>query len=204
MAQLSADPERSRRAAGRECGACSVCCTVLRVDELAKPADRDCRHQRGEQGCAIHPSRPAVCRGYHCLWLQGGLEEGERPDRTGGLVDLEPDGLGVRLGIREIRPGVFDASPALRAIAERYREQMPVRVIPHGDPGDADRPFRVLQAEGLEHRVHGEWVEVLRHGEAVERRRMPWAERLGRRLSIWWRRRRLPRAADASRVGSVD
>jgi Fe-S-cluster containining protein len=171
-----------------------VCCTVLRVDELSKPAGSDCRHQRAELGCGIHATRPGVCRGYHCLWLQGGLEAEERPDRTGGIVDLEPDGIGVRLGIREIRPGAFEASPALQAIADRYRGQMSVRIIHHGDPDDPDRPFRVLQADGLEHRVHGEWVEVMRHGERLKSHRLPWAERLGRRWSIWLRRLRGSRA----------
>ena len=204
MAQLSPDPQRSRRAEGRACGSCSVCCSVLRVDELSKPAGRDCRHQRGEQGCSIHATRPDVCRGYHCLWLQGGLEESERPDRTGGLVDLEPDGLGVRLGIREVRAGAFEASPELQAIAERHREQMPVRVIHHGDPDDPDRPFRVLQGEGLEHRVEGEWVEVWRRGEFQKRRRLPWAERLGRRISIWWRRRRVTPASRSMRGGVAE
>ena len=41
MAELGSDPERERRAASRTCGTCSLCCTVLRVDELAKPAGRD-------------------------------------------------------------------------------------------------------------------------------------------------------------------
>lgn len=198
MAQLSHDPERARRAAPRDCGPCSACCTVLRVDELSKPAGHDCRHQRGAPdgaGCGIHAERPSVCRGYHCLWLQGGLEDGDRPDRTGGIVDLEPGGLGARLSIRELRAGAFDQSPALQAIAARHREEMPVRVILHGDPNDPDRPFRVLQSGGLEHRVTGERIEIWRDGRHVAVQRLGWAERLGRRVSLWWRGRGLSGAS---------
>jgi len=194
LAQLADDPERARRAAARSCGTCSSCCTVLRVDELAKPAGRDCRHQRGAAdaaGCGIHADRPPVCRGYHCLWLQGGLDDDDRPDRTGGIVDLEPGGLGAQLSIREIRAEAFETSSALQAIAEKHREQMPVRVILHGDPNDPDRPFRVLQAGGLEHRVAGERIEIWRDGEFVAVQSLGWAERLGRKISVWWRGRKL-------------
>ena len=191
MAQLSADPDRQKRAEGRRCGTCSVCCSVLRVDELAKPAGRDCAHQRTEGGCAVHATRPPVCRGYHCLWLQGGLEDDERPDRTGGVVDLGSTGLGVRLTIHEVRAGAFEDSSALRAIADRYREEMPVRVVAAGAVEDPDRPFRVLLAGGVEQRIAGERIETHRDGAPVQIRRLPWAERLARRLSIWWRRRGL-------------
>lgn len=187
MATLGRDVERERRAALRSCGSCSHCCTVLRVDELRKAAGRDCEHQRGEAGCGIYASRPSICRGYRCLWLQGGLEDDERPDRTGGIVDLEPRGLGVQLSIREVRPGAFDASTALQAIAERHREQMPVRISDAVDVMNPDRPFRVLLAEGIEHRVAGEWTEVHRGGVFVERHRLGWAERGARKLSIWAR-----------------
>jgi Fe-S-cluster containining protein len=193
MAELSPDPERARRAAARSCGTCSHCCSVLRVDELAKPAGQDCRHQRGEQGCGIHAQRPAICRGYRCLWLQGGLEEDERPDRTGGIVDLESTGIGLRLGIREVRPGEFDRSLALQTIAARFRNQMPVRVTDADDVMNPDRPFRVLLAEGEEQRVRGERIDVFRSGVFIETRVLSWAERLGRKATIWWRSRTLQR-----------
>ena len=166
---------------------------MLRVDELAKPAGRDCRHQRAEGGCAIHARRPDICRRYECLWLQGGLEEDERPDVLGAVLDLEAVGTGVRLRIHEARPGAFDDSPALQAIADRYRGSMPVRIADVRDLGDPDRPFRVLLAEGVEQRVAGEWVETHHADGRIERRRLPWAERLGRRLAIAWRRRRMAR-----------
>lgn len=191
MAELGRDPERERRAALRSCGPCSLCCTILRVDELAKPAGRDCVHQRGPQGCAIHATRPPICRAYRCLWLQGGLEDDERPDATGGVVDLETTGVGLRLAIREARPGAFDGSPALQAIAERYRTSMPVRITDTGDVADPDRPFRVLLADGVEQRVAGERIEVYRGGVLVESRALPWLERVVLRIGISWRTRRL-------------
>lgn len=184
MAQLGADPERERRAAGRRCGECSLCCTVLRVDELAKPAGRDCAHQRAAGGCAIHATRPPICRAYHCLWLQGGLEEDERPDRIGGVVDLEATGVGVRLAIREARPGSFDASPKLQAIASRHRSSMPVRITDTGDVADPDRPFRVLLADGVEQRVAGLRVETWRDGKRIDSTGIGFAERFARRIAI--------------------
>lgn len=199
MAQLSDDPERARRAAARRCGTCSACCSVLRVDALRKPAGRDCEHQRAGGGCSIHAQRPSICRAYHCLWLQGGLEDDERPDRTGGVVDLEAVGAEVRLSIREIRPGALEASPALRAIAERYRSQMPVRVTDTADLANPDRPFRVLLAEGVEQRVEGERVEIFVAGALREVRRLPWLERVARRLSVWRRRRAMARLESIDR-----
>lgn len=219
MANLTPDPERERRAASRSCGECSLCCTILRVEELAKPAGVDCLHQRSVGpdgrhpaggtratgaaspvgGCGIYATRPPICRGYRCLWLQGGLKDDERPDRLGGVVDLETTGIGLRLAIREARRGAFDASPALQAIAERYREQMPVRISDAEDVMNPDRPFRVLLADGIEQRIQGESMEIHRRGLPVETRRLPWAERLGRRLSIAWRSRRLGRTGAGRR-----
>jgi Fe-S-cluster containining protein len=166
---------------------------VLRVDELAKPAGQDCVHQQGELGCGIHASRPPVCRGYHCLWLQGGLEDDERPDRTGGIVDLEAVGAAVQLAIREVRPGAFDESQALQRIASRYREEMPVRITDTLRLDDPNRSFRVLLADGVEHRVAGEQVEIFENGVLAETKTLPFLERLARRLSIVWRKRALRR-----------
>ena len=178
-------------APGRACGECSLCCTVLRVDELEKPAGRDCAHQRAGGGCAIHAERPRICRAYHCLWLRGGGEAADRPDRLGALVDVVSDGIGARLSIQEARPGAFDASPRLRALAEQYRASMPVRIVEAGAEGDADRPFRVLLPSGEEQRVRGEWIEVRRPGQAPITRRMPLLDRLARRVQVIVRRLRL-------------
>ncbi len=177
----------------RVCGACSLCCTVLRVDELSKPADTDCEYQRAEGGCAIHANRPPICRGYRCLWLQGGLGDDDRPDRLGAVVDLQTIGAETRLAIQEAQPGGLEASPGLRAIIEEYATSMPVRLVEAGNLLDADRPYRVWLPGGEMHRVEGEWRTITRAGAAPERRRLPFIERIARRIAVAVRRIRLSR-----------
>jgi len=60
---------RHPQAEGRECGKCSMCCKVLRIDEIAKPAGKWCDHCKIGQGCTIYESRPHVCRTFACAWL---------------------------------------------------------------------------------------------------------------------------------------
>jgi hypothetical protein len=58
--------------AGRSCGDCAMCCKLLRIDELQKPAYQWCVHARpGSKGgcCSIYQDRPGACKGYACEWL---------------------------------------------------------------------------------------------------------------------------------------
>jgi hypothetical protein len=62
--------EERQTAPGRSCGSCSLCCKLLRVLELDKPANEWCGHCKpGHGGCAIYDSRPQICRGYYCGWM---------------------------------------------------------------------------------------------------------------------------------------
>jgi hypothetical protein len=54
---------------GRACGTCSLCCKVLSISELAKPAGQWCTHCRKGKGCGIYATRPFVCRGAYCEWM---------------------------------------------------------------------------------------------------------------------------------------
>lgn len=179
----------------RSCGPCSLCCRVLRVDEIGKLGGARCLHQRAAGGCGIHPTRPAICRAYRCLWLSGGLREPDRPDRLGAVLDLVNEGAGPWLAVRQAEPGALERSERLREIAEEFRGSLPVRVTDVADALDADRPYRVLLPGGEEHRVAGDRVEILRDGLPVETRRLPWLERQVRRLVLGFRRLRLRRFA---------
>jgi len=182
---------------GRECGACSLCCTLLRVDELGKLGGTPCRHQRvghPEGGCGIHARRPAVCRGYRCLWLEGRLEDGDRSDRLGAVLSLTTLGDTPTLCVHESRPGAYDASPRLQAIAAHFRETLPVRISDAADVLDPERPVRVLLAGGVEQHHLGDRVVVHRPGAEPETHRLPWLDRTLRRAVLAWRRFRLRRA----------
>ena len=186
----------------RVCGECTLCCTVLRVDELGKLGGVPCPKLRSPEatralggGCGIHERRPGICRSYRCLWLQGKLAEGDRPDRLGAVLDLVTTGVETRLEIHEAEPGAFSRSPRLQEIAEQLRAAIPVRVLDVGNVLDPDRPYRILLPGGEEQRVEGERVTRLRGGQVVEERRLPWLERMVRRVANRWRRRRFRRFA---------
>ncbi len=185
-------------APSRECGECSLCCTVLRVDEIGKLGGVPCRHQRAEGGCAIHSRRPQICRAYRCLWLQGSFRDVDRPDALGAVVDLVPEGGQVVLAIRQAEPGAYDRSQRLQEIAAEFRTSTPVRITDVEDVLNADRPFRVLLPDGTEQRVSGEQIAIYRDGELIEESRLPWLERRARRLLVKLRQFKLRRVRKRS------
>src|SRR6185503_2858722 len=78
---------------GRECGACTVCCTWPTIDkpEIQKRSGTTCRHCTAG-GCAIYETRYPICREYYCAWRA--LEmfgEEWRPDRSGVLPYVETE-----------------------------------------------------------------------------------------------------------------
>jgi hypothetical protein len=176
----------------RECGECSLCCTVLRVDALRKLGGVDCIHQDvAGPGCAIHEERPSICRRYACLWRRGSLGIDDRPDRLGAVLDLIAHGETIRLEIHESVPGLYDRSPRLQAIAAEHRGTMPVRISDVGDVLDADRPVRWLLPGGKEQIVRGEWTESKMLDGRVTSRRLSVLARFLRRGALVVRRWRV-------------
>jgi hypothetical protein len=92
-------------AAGRQCGDCTLCCKVMAIEELAKPANTWCPHCRPTRGCQTYASRPAECRSFSCVWLVNELlEEHWKPSRSKLVLTTSEDGLEVRCD-----PGFPDA-----------------------------------------------------------------------------------------------
>lgn len=76
-------------ASGRSCGSCTVCCRVLEIKALDKPAGILCGHNTGS-ACGIYDERPEACARWHCLWRKiGALPDELRPDRSGVVFSLE-------------------------------------------------------------------------------------------------------------------
>jgi hypothetical protein len=94
--------------AGRACGDCTACCTLFPIDrpELAKQAGVACPHLAGG-GCAIHATRPDVCRDWFCGWRRlPRLDEAWRPDRSGIVIVFDDEGV----------PDRYPERPALKFI----------------------------------------------------------------------------------------
>src|SRR4029077_13058191 len=53
---------------GRTCGSCMLCCTVMLVDELNKPAGTTCSYAVAGSGCTTREHRPRSCRRFFCGW----------------------------------------------------------------------------------------------------------------------------------------
>jgi len=83
-----------------------MCCKLLRIEELQKPAGDWCVHVVRGKGCGIYENRPGPCRAFRCYWLlQPKLDDAWRPDRAGFL--LRDVGSGVLLV--EVEPSKPDA-----------------------------------------------------------------------------------------------
>ncbi len=77
--------------AGRSCGTCSLCCKVLPVRELDKPAGRWCVHSVRGGGCGIHSSRPQACRQFFCSWrLDPNLGPEWKPEVSRFVLSADP------------------------------------------------------------------------------------------------------------------
>jgi len=81
----------------RTCGDCTLCCKVMAIEALAKPAGRWCRHCKPGHGCLVYETRPAECRAFNCLWLVDERFGAHwKPARSKLVVTASEDGLEIR------------------------------------------------------------------------------------------------------------
>jgi hypothetical protein len=80
----------------RECGGCTICCKLVGVDEIGKPAGEWCGQCEIGKGCRIYLARPEPCRAFRCLWLQiDNMPDELRPDRSRVVLTTTTDGENV-------------------------------------------------------------------------------------------------------------
>ena len=81
----------------RACGDCSLCCKVMAIDKLEKPAASWCRHCKPGQGCLIYERRPAECRSFNCLWLTDDrFGPHWKPNKSKLVLTASQDGIEIR------------------------------------------------------------------------------------------------------------
>lgn len=131
----------------RSCNECTLCCKLLPVREINKPANKRCVHQRSIKGCSIYHSDkfPRSCALWSCVWLSDPHAKGlARPDRSHYVIDPSPDFIEIdlrdgtpmhRISVMQVwlDPKHPDAhrDPALRAYllhrAEHYGQMAIIR-----------------------------------------------------------------------------
>jgi hypothetical protein len=93
----------------RECGDCTLCCKLLGVESIGKPAAVWCTHC-ANGGCAIYEARPQECRNFVCGWLQRPvLDERWKPSRCKFVLSLE--GIKLRVVVELSRPDAWRKEP---------------------------------------------------------------------------------------------
>ena len=124
----------------RKCGDCQLCCKLVPVDNLGKPAGQRCKYQRVGKGCTIHAQLARVsnpCLLWNCRWLvENDTADLRRPDRSHYVIDVMPDYITIRnneTGAAEHVEAVqiwadpkhpnAHQDPALRAYLERRAEE---------------------------------------------------------------------------------
>jgi len=102
----------------RKCGECTACCTRLKIEELDKDVNQDCRHLC-KTGCSIYSDRPQTCSNFECVWLSGWLGgESHRPDKLGIMFCMWVHNDDPVLHAWELWPGAFDDDKAKRILME--------------------------------------------------------------------------------------
>jgi hypothetical protein len=87
----------------RSCGDCQLCCTLVPVKGIGKPANTPCTFQ-GTCGCKIYPERPRECAVWSCMWLMDERTDVERPDKAHYVIDPMRDTAALQLSNGEVLP----------------------------------------------------------------------------------------------------
>lgn len=85
----------------RQCGECNLCCKLLVVEELEKPAHQWCPHVQLGVGCKIYDTKPKVCSDFKCLWLLGLVGEKQYPLKTKVVAHIGNSAFGETVYLYE-------------------------------------------------------------------------------------------------------
>lgn len=97
----------------RECGPCTACCTAEGVHELHKAPGDPCEYVCS-RGCGIYERRPASCRDFRCLWLEGVFAPDARPDALQVVFSMAPASVDMHPWRRFLRAMEVVPGAALR------------------------------------------------------------------------------------------
>ena len=112
--------ETRRQATGRQCGKCTMCCTLMGVDEpphLTKPPNTKCQHCVPGKGCTIYERRPSTCRGFYCQWLVDSTVDDTLYPLTAKIVTYINEGGNLGFSVDPHRPDRWLQHPYFERIS---------------------------------------------------------------------------------------
>ena len=97
---------------GRACGSCNLCCKVMRIEDLAKPAGKWCGNCRQGSGCGIYDTRPFDCRAFYCEWMIArGLGDEWKPQRAKFVLAVRNNGTRMTAHVDPGAPNAWKREP---------------------------------------------------------------------------------------------
>jgi hypothetical protein len=113
------------RSTARKCGTCTLCCKLLAVQEIEKPAGVPCVHCDEGQGCQIYKSRPKQCRMFDCYFLGNPkLRENWRPSKSHIVLVADPNGLRLAAHVDPQWPLAWRPEPFYSMLKKWAQEAM--------------------------------------------------------------------------------
>lgn len=105
-----------------------MCCKLLDVVALAKPAGRWCPHCAPGVGCGVYEDRPGECRSFRCGFLiDPALGEHWRPSRSHLMLVAEAGRNGLAVHVDPARPDAWRREPYFGWLKTRARDAARVR-----------------------------------------------------------------------------
>jgi hypothetical protein len=109
--------------AGRSCDGCTLCCKVMRADELQKPSWQWCPHCVIGKGCGIYETRPGDCRVYLCEYLTNpGVSEAWYPKTSHMIIEVLDDGINAHVYVDPDHPEMWRTEPFYSDLKGSARE----------------------------------------------------------------------------------
>ena len=111
----------------KECGTCSMCCKLLEITSLRKPANTWCGYCTPGKGCTNYRLRPKLCREFQCLWLQEDwLADEWKPSVSKFVMMWEYDQQCLTVVTDPKLPNAWKAEPyytALKLLSKKHLDE---------------------------------------------------------------------------------
>jgi hypothetical protein len=112
----------------RGCDGCTLCCKVVAVRKLGKPAGVWCKHCRVGTGCGIYSERPQECADYECGYLVlPGLGAEWKPSLSRLILSREVSENRLNIHVDPGRPDAWRKQPYYAKLKQWAEAAMPER-----------------------------------------------------------------------------